>query len=395
MSGEHIVVLGAGTGGLVAANLLAHKGYRVTLVERSDTHLFQPGMLWIAFRGHNPSRYLRPVEELVDPSVNLVRGTVEAVNLHDRTVKLVDGRTLEYDRLIVALGVSLDWEAIEGLPEAREKYGDFYSGAGQAERLWESFSRMREGTLLVAVSDPLYKCPPAPHKAAFLASLTVMEKGLQGKVRVALAVPYSHAYPATSFSPLVEEKLEEAGVEVYTFFTLDRIDVEAGKAYSLEGEEVEFNVAAVIPPNRGPAITIEPGEAVDEDGFIKVDKETLEISGYDDAYAIGDCNNAPTSKSGVTAHLEAEVVVDRIEGWDARFNGRTNCPVVTDGEASFVITDYAHQAVPVRFTRFKRLLEELFIEAYWSSLRYPWRWKPVFHAYFQATMPGTLGGRGW
>ena len=390
-----VLVLGAGTGGLVAANLLAAYGYRVTLVERSEYHLFQPGMLWIAFKGHGPGRYMRRVEDLVRPGVELVRGEVRKVDLGERLVELADGRRLSYDYLVIALGARLDYDAIPGHKRLLESYGDFYAGAEHAGRLWESFSRLRRGRLVVAVADPLYKCPPAPHKAVLLAADTVRERGLRGEVEVVLAVPYPHVYPSSVIAEILEPKLEEAGVEYHTFFTVESIDVESRRIYSLEGDELEYDVAAIIPVHKGPEVEVEPGEVLGEDGFISVDKHTLQVKGYDDAYAVGDCNDTPTSKTGVTAHLGAEVVAHRIMGYKSVFNGRTNCPIVSDGEAIFVISKYGHPPVPARFTRFKRLLEDLFIAAYWSSLKYPERWAPVFSAYFEATDPEVLGEEGW
>ncbi len=388
MSGQRVLILGAGTGGLVAANHLARRGYNVTVVEKSDYHLFQPGMLWIAFRGHDPHRYMRKVEDLLDPGVTLVKGTVEKIDLGERRVGLSDGRSLDYDILIVALGASLDYDAIPGHKGLLEAYGDYYAGPWEAARLWEHIRELREGRLVIAAGDPLYKCPPAPHKAAFLAADTLRARG--SKAEVVLALPFTRVYPAEPMSDIIEEKLSEKGVRVETMFTVDSI--EDGKLVALEGGELEYTVAAVIPPHRGPSVEVEPSEAVDDDGFFRVDKYTLQIRGFDDAYAVGDCNDAPTSKTGVTAHIGAEVVVDRLEGLDSRFTGRTNCPVVADGEASFIITKYGVPAVRARFTRFKRLLEDLFIAGYWSSLRYPWRWRPLFEAYFHATDPEALGG---
>ena len=388
MSGQRVLVLGAGTGGLVAANHLAHRGYNVTVVEEKEYHLFQPGMLWIAFRGHRPERYMRRVKDLLDPRASLVRGRVAGIDLGERRVTLEDGRSLDYDVLIVALGASLDYDAIPGHRGLLEAFGDYYAGPWEAARLWEHVRSLREGRLVIAAGDPLYKCPPAPHKAAFLAADTLRAMG--SRAEVVLALPFTRPYPAEPMSGIIEEKLEEKGVMVETMFTVD--SVENGRLLSLEGGELEYTLATVIPPHRGPRVEVEPGEAVDEDGFIRVDRHTLQVRGYDDAYAIGDCNDAPTSKTGVTAHLGAEVVVERLEGLDSRFEGRTNCPVVADGEASFIITKYGVPAVRARFTRFKRLLEDVFIAAYWSSLRYPWRWKPLFDAYFQATDPRALGG---
>ncbi|MCE4625793.1 MAG: FAD-dependent oxidoreductase [Desulfurococcales archaeon] len=395
MPEERVLVLGAGTGGLVAANLLAYHGYKVTIVEKSDFHLFQPGMLWIAFKGHRPERYLRPVEDLVRPGVELVKGVVEKVDFAERKVTLGDGRSLSYDKIIVALGASLDYDAVPGHRQLFESIGDYFGGADAAAKFWSHFSKLTEGTLVVAAADPLYKCPPAPHKAAFLAADTLRRKGLLGKVKVVLALPFIHEYASETMAKIIGPKLREAGIEVKTMFTVDSIDVENKVINSLEGESIEYTLATVIPVHGGPRIEVNPPNAVDEDGYIKVNKYTLQVEGYDDAYAIGDCTNAPTSKTGVTAHLGAEVVVDRIMGFEARFTGRTNCPVVADGEAAFVISDYEHPPVPVRFSKMKRLMEDLFIAAYWSSLKYPEKWQAVFRAYFEATSPAVLGERGW
>ncbi|GAB6148037.1 NAD(P)/FAD-dependent oxidoreductase [Stetteria hydrogenophila] len=394
-SKANVLVLGAGSGGLIAGNLLGYHGFNVTIVEKSDYHLFQPGMLWIAFQGHDPARYMRKVESLVRPGVNLVKDTVTEIDLGERAVKLASGKTLSYDILIIALGVSYDYDAIPGNREALERFGDFYSGPEHAARLWKNFSAMKEGRLVVAAGDPGYKCTPAPHKAVFLASETLKKKGLRGKVKVTLAVPFVHSYASETLAKLIDPKLEEAGIEVVTMFTAESVDLEKKKLYSLEGEELDFDLLALIPVHKGPQVTIKPDSVTDDDGYIKVDKYTLQVEGYDDVYAVGDCTNAPTSKTGVTAHLGAEVVADRILGFDARFTGRTNCPLVMNGEASFAISTYDHPVIPVRPSKMKRFFEDLFIGIYWPSLKYPERFRGIFKAYFDATDPAVLGEAGW
>jgi len=393
--GENILVLGAGTGGLVVGNLLAGKGYNVTIVERRGYHLFQPGMLWIAFQGHDPSMYMRRIEDLIRPNVKLVKATVEAINLEERQVRLSNGAVLGYDYLVIALGVSYNYDAIPGNKELMEAYGDFYSGPDSAVRLWENFSKLNKGKIVIAAADPLYKCPPAPHKAAFLASYTLWKKGLRDSVEVHLALPFIHEYPSETVAKIVAPKLADVGVRVHTLFTVDQINLDEKKIYSLEGEELEYDLAVVIPVHHGPEVNVVPDNVLDEDGYFKVDKYKLNVNGFDDVYAIGDCNNTPTSKTGVTAHLGAEVVAERIMGYDAEFTGRTNCPIVANGEATFVISSYNSPPIPVKFSRFKRLLEDLFIASYWSSLREPEKWAPVFRSYFKATDPEVLGSRGW
>ncbi|MEB3851484.1 MAG: FAD-dependent oxidoreductase [Desulfurococcales archaeon] len=391
--GKPVVVVGAGPGGLVAANTLAHHGFDVKLVTRDRFSHFQPGNLFIAFQGEPPDAYLRSVDSLVVRGVSVVYDTVTRVDLGERLVETASGRRLEYSHLVVAAGARLDWQAIPGVGEARERWGDYYSTPESAAKLWGTLRGLREGTFLIAVADPVYKCVPGPHKGAFLSNRALRMLG--SRARVVLAVPFPHVYPSAVISGVVEERMRAEGIEWVTSFTLDSIDPEGGKAVSLEGEEIEFTAATVIPPHVGPGIEASPAEALDEDGYFRVDKYTLQIAGYDDAYAVGDCSNAPTSKTGVTAHLGGEVAARRIMGFDARFDGRTNCPLLVDGEALFVISDYDHPPVPARFSRFKRLLEDAFIAAYWSSLKYPWRWSGIFEAYFKASSPEALGDRGW
>ncbi len=395
MTKEKVLVLGAGTGGLVAGNLLAHHGYNVTIVDKNTTHLFQPGMLWIAFKGHNPSLYTREIIKLLKRGVQFINDKVESINLDERQVTLSTGKTLTYDYIIIALGAHLDYDATPGHRELWETFGDYFSGAKHAEKLWNKFRQLDRGTLVLGAADPLYKCPPAPHKAALLAADTLKKLGRQDKVKVILTLPFIHEYASETMAKIIKPKLDEAGIEVRTMFTVESIDTETKKIFSLEGEEISYDIAAIIPIHKGPKIEVKPENVRDSDQFIKVDKHKLNIEGYDDAYAIGDCNNTPTSKTGVTAHIGAEVVVDRILGYDSRFTGRTNCPVVADGEAAFVISDYEHPPVPVRFSKFKRLLEDIFIAAYWSSLKDPEKWSPIFRAYFRATSPEILGEAGW
>ncbi len=392
---EKVLILGGGGGGAILANLLPKDSFDVTVVDRDEYHVFQPGNLFIAFYGDSVEKYRRPIRTLLKPHVKLIKDEVTEVDLNKRHVKLRSGKSLEYDYIIIATGVNLDYDAIEGNKELLEAYGDFYSTLENAEKLHKTLRRMREGRFVIAIADPIYKCPPGPHKGAFLSTTLFDKMGVRDSVEVVLALPFPHAYPSKTISDIIEPELEKRGIEVHTFFTVDGIDVEKRRIYSLEGEELEYTVATVIPPHEGPEYKVEPSEVKDDSNYLKIDKYTCLIEGFDDAYAIGDCTNAPTSKSGVTAHLQAEVVAERLQGFDAEYNGRTNCPLITDGMGLFVISDYDHPPIPVRLSRFKRLLEDLFVATYWDAIRYPELWQPIFHAYFEATSPAKLGERGW
>ena len=391
---EKVVIIGGGGGGAILANLLPEREFEIVVVDREEYHIFQPGYLWIAFKGWRKEIFMKPIRSLLKPHVKFVHGEATSVDLNERKVLMKDGKELSYDYIVIATGAHLNYDVIDGNRKILDEFGDFYSTVENAEKLWNAVWRTSKGNFVIGVADPIYKCPPGPHKAAFLSSELFSRRGLKDKVKVVLALPFPHSYPSKTIADIIEPELEKRGIEIRTFFTVDSIDTENKKIVSLEGEELEYSVATVIPPHEGPQYEIKP-EVKDDNNFVKIDKYTSQIEGFDDAYAIGDCTNAPTSKSGVTAHLQAEVVAERLQGYDARYSGRTNCPLITDGKGIFIISDYDHPPVPVRLSAFKRLLEDLFLTTYWGAIRYPELWQPVFHAYFNATEPSKLGELGW
>ncbi|AFH42600.1 FAD-dependent oxidoreductase [Fervidicoccus fontis] len=389
-----IVIIGGGAGGIITANILAEKGKDVTLISDSNIHPFQPGYLFIAFKGHEPSKYIRTVEELLDPRVKFIQDKVTEVDLKERSIKTEKGKSISYEKVVVATGASLNYDLIPGHRENYEKMGDYYSTPEAAVKVWNNIKDMKKGKLVIGVPDLVIKCPPAPHKGTFLSAGYFKEK--RADVRVELLYPAPHVYGEKEVSKAIEEKMKEFGnIDYRTSFLIDSIDNEKKVVRSATGEEVSFDALIMIPMHKGTNIKFNPPEVLDDDRYVKVHKNYLNIEGYDDAFAVGDCTNLPTSKSGVTAHLGAFAIAKRILGEESYFTGRTNCPCITDDEGLFVISDYDHHAVPVRFTRFKRLLEDVFIVMYWASLRYPLKYESIFDTYFKATEPSVLGERGW
>ncbi len=391
---KKVVILGGGGGGAILANLLPKDEFDVTVIDKKENHVFLPGNLFIAFMGHKKERYMKPLKELLKPHIKFLHDEIISLDLNERKIK-TKGKEIEYDYVAIATGAHLDYDAISGNTELLNKFGDYYSGPENAAKLHNTLMGMKEGNFVIAVADPIYMCPPAPQKGAFLSSKFFAKRGLKEKVKVILALPFPHAYSSKVISDIIEPELRKEGIEVHTFFTVDSIDTKNKKIFSVEGEEINYEVAVVIPIHEGPEYEVKPAEVKDDSNYIKIDKYTSKVEGFDDAYAIGDCTNAPTSKSGVTAHLQAETVASRLQGFDAKYSGRTNCPLLTNGTGLFIISDYDHPPVPVKLSKFKRLMEDLFVATYWDAIRYPELWEPIFKAYFEATNPEVLGKEGW
>jgi len=150
----NVLVLGGGSGGLVAANkvkkLLGDR-VEVTLVDKNGHHEFMPAYPWVAFGMREPEQIRRPLANLERRGIRFLQATVEGLDPANNQVKTSAG-TLAYDYLIVSLGA-------EAMPApAPEGYAP-WSMAGALE-LREALKGFKGGRVVVGVSSPYYPCPP-------------------------------------------------------------------------------------------------------------------------------------------------------------------------------------------------------------------------------------------
>ena len=104
-SEPHVVILGAGFGGLAAAKALADKPVRVTLLDRENHHLFQPLLYQVATAGLSPANIAQPVRSILrgKKNVEVLMAEVTGIDVAAKTVT-AGGRALSFDYLIVATG---------------------------------------------------------------------------------------------------------------------------------------------------------------------------------------------------------------------------------------------------------------------------------------------------
>src|ERR1019366_4601168 len=102
-----VVILGGGVGGTIVANLVAKQTQdraRVTLVDATGIHVYQPGFLYVAIGLEQPAALHRPESQLLRDDVSLVIERAMRVDPAAHTVLLESGRRLRYDQLVLATG---------------------------------------------------------------------------------------------------------------------------------------------------------------------------------------------------------------------------------------------------------------------------------------------------
>jgi|GEM_PF-2112966 len=116
---QHLLILGAGTAGTMMANhlrrRLSKKDWRITVVDRSDKHLYQPGLLFLPFGTYTEDQIIRETREFIPPGVDFVQAEIDRIEPARRLVALANGIEINYDLLIIATGCRTAPEETEGM----------------------------------------------------------------------------------------------------------------------------------------------------------------------------------------------------------------------------------------------------------------------------------------
>jgi sulfide:quinone oxidoreductase len=351
-----IVILGAGTGGtIMAARLrraLEPADWDITLVDRDDRHLYQPGLLFIPFGIYTERDLYKPRSRFVPPGVRLVIGETDAIDPERKRVRLADGSRLDYDLLILATGSRIATDETPGLAGAgwRQSIFDFYTPEG-AIALRDGMSRFRGGSLVVQMVDMPVKCPVAPLEFAFLADWYLATQGLRDNVELVYVTSLSGPFTRPRCSEALGELLADRGIRVVTDFATSNVDGRGGVLRSYDGREVPFDLLVTTPIHRGSEVIGRSGMGDDLD-FIPTHRHTLQAEGWPDVFVLGDASDLPSSKAGSVAHFQAEVLLENVRRWiagrelDPGFDGHANCFIET-GYGRAVLVDFNYDTEPL------------------------------------------------
>ena len=320
-----ILIVGGGTGGTILANHLSRRlgseiragKVELTLLSASDRHMYQPGLLYVAFGQMTPDQLYRDEASLLEPEVDFHVDPVEKFQLDQNHVVTKSGKSYAYDILVIATGSRIVPEEVPGLSEGAET---FYTEES-AVRLHKRLMEFQGGTVAMVVSIP-HKCPVAPVEAMFMLHDFFKSRGIRDKVTLRYQYPTNRVHATANVARWAKPEFDKAGIEYETLFNLKSVDPVTKIVYSEEGTEVKYDLLIAVPPHRGMEI-IEQNH-LDQGGWIPTDRFKLTMNGRDNVYVIGDATNIPVSKTGSAAHFESEVLAANIV---ARIKTGTDSPV--------------------------------------------------------------------
>ena len=328
----HIVVLGAGFGGLELTTLLSEAmgdSIDVTLIDRSDSFVFGFSKLDVMFGLKTPQAVRLPYKSYAKPGVRMLKRTITSIDPERRRVTTNDG-VFDADHLVVALGAEYDFDGTPGLSGTNE----FYTVAG-AERLRDMLPTFRKGKAMVGVCGAPYKCPPAPSECVLMLHDYLVRQGVREACEIALVLPLgSPVPPSPDTSRALLAAFAERGIKFVPTRRVASVDNARNVAVLDDGTEMPFDLFLGVPKHRVPPVVLESGMA--ENGWIPVNPRTLETK-YENVYAVGDGANTGTPKAGVFAEGAARAVASgliaklRQSGSGSLYDGFGTCYIEFGG----------------------------------------------------------------
>ena len=385
-----LLILGAGTAGTMAANMLRKKldrSWSITIVDRNHDHHYQPGYLFIPF-WMEPERVVKDRRDFLSDGVDYVCSEIERVDASARKVYLADD-ALDYDWLIIASGSVPRPDLVPGMgdgPLWRDKIHDFYTYEG-SQALRKALEDFTEGRLLVHVSEMPIKCPVAPLEFAFLVEDHFRKRGIRHLVDITFVTPLDGAFTKPVASKTFGGLLEDRSIRLASDFAVERIDNEAQTLNSYDGRALPFDLLVTVPPHTGAPFVSDSGLG-DPMGWVPVDKHTLRAAADDRIFVLGDASDIPTSKAGSVAHFATELFVDNFlaavedKPLPNSFDGHANCFLESGrGKALLLDFNYDTEPLPGKFpvpgvgpmsllknTRANHLGKLAFEQIYWNVL---------------------------
>ncbi len=361
-----VVIVGGGTAGLtVAARLRRAKNPpQVAIIEPSAQHYYQP--LWtLVGAGVFPAEAsMRNEADYIPAGATWIQDRVVALDPDNDQVHTASGQTIQYDYLVLAPGIQLDWDKIPGLKESLGKYGVTSNYAYElAPYTWQVMQQLKPGDRALFTQPPTpVKCGGAPQKIMYLTADHLRRRGILDQVEIHFFSPGVVIFGIPEFARTLEQVIARYGIHFHFRHDLAEVrgpqqeavfHLKDEKGQILEERVFSFQMLHVVPPQSAPDF-IKQSKVANADGWVDVDKYTMQHVRYPNIFALGDAAGTPNAKTGAAVRKQAPVVVHNLlqlreHGMlvnPKHYNGYSSCPLVT-GYGKLVLAEFDYDNRPM------------------------------------------------
>jgi len=330
-------------------------------VDAAEYHNYQPGWTLVGSGLKQKSTLRRGLASLIPPHITHISENVASFDPAHNAIRTDSGRSLEYNALVVAMGLQVNFGAIEGLPRA---LADSSSGVSSiysyqtCDKTWEDIDALRAGRAIFTQPQGIIKCAGAPQKIMWMAWDRYRRTGRRDQIKVDFFTGMPTMFSVKKYSDALESLRLDRGVGGYFGRNLVAVDAANRKAVfknvadGTESKE-DYTLLHATPP-MGPLDVIKGSPIADAAGWVEVDKGTLQHvkPEYSNIFALGDASSLPTSKTAAAITKQAPVLTENLfhlldsgKIGPALYDGYTSCPLLT-GYGELMLAEFKYGLVP-------------------------------------------------
>lgn len=371
MAHHQVVIVGGGTAGLTVAARLRNQPNppEVAIIEPSEKHYYQPIWTLVGAGVFDREVSARDEADFIPSGATWIKDYVEGFDPDANTVMLRGGDTVTYDYLVVAAGIQIDWDAIPGLKESVGKPGtgvvSNYS-YDTVESTWRTIQSTKGGRAIFTHPATPIKCGGAPIKICFLADDHWQRSGSRNNIEIVFAKGGGGIFAVPKYAAALTKVADRKNIKRVWNVDLIELRPDAKEAIfeNIETgakQTMSYDMIHVTPKMSSPDF-IKNSALADGAGWVEVDKHTTQHTRYANVFALGDCSNLPTSKTGAAIRKQAPTTASNLmslisgQPMTMSYHGYTSCPLVT-GYGSLILAEFDYDKKPMESFPFNQAEE--------------------------------------
>ncbi len=351
-----VVIIGAGSGGIATASSIQKRDpiLRIALIDPSEDHFYQPGWTMVGGGIFNAETTRRKTKNLIPAGCEWIKKSVVSINAKDNNVQLNNADIIEFEQLVIAPGLTLNWKGIEGLEESLGKNGVTSNYRYDlAPYTWELVKNLKKGKALFTQPPMPIKCAGAPQKAMYLSGSEWFDQGCLNDIDIKFYNSGGVLFGVDAYVPALMEYVKKYNAELCFMQTLVKVDGENKIATFKDSEgnltEDSFDMLHVCPPQMAPDF-IRESDLCDEGGWLDVDPGTLQSKKYKNVWGVGDVMNTGNAKTMAAARKQAPIVAQNIinvitnNPKREHYDGYGSCPLTVE-KGKIVLAEFTYGGV--------------------------------------------------
>ncbi|KAI0748044.1 FAD/NAD-P-binding domain-containing protein [Daedaleopsis nitida] len=377
-----VLIIGGGSGGLNVANQIydrfksagkALNAGDIAILDAAEYHYYQPGWTLVGAGLKQKEDTRRRLDSLIPSHLAHIPENVQAFEPKSSSVTTSTGRKIEYESLVVATGLQINWSSIPGLEKA---LADPSSGVSSiysyntADKAWRDIDALGSGKAIFTQPAGVIKCAGesggglmsavpfacSPQKIMWMAWDRYRKTGRGGAINIDFYTGMPTMFGVKKYSYALNELRVKRGVGAFFQHNLVSVDPDARKAtFKTPDGEVAADYAVLhVTPSMGPLDVIKNSPIADQAGWVSVDQATLRHTNpeYGNIWSLGDCSSLPTSKTAAAITAETPILVEnlfsvvdtgKLSG--AKYDGYTSCPLLT-GYGELMLAEFKYGGEP-------------------------------------------------